>query len=71
MAANIAQSDFLNLKPDSSLLKKRQYNTSDFLDLNVQYDFVPANQNFLVLSRLNFALKKNKIHNLIIKKKRE
>jgi hypothetical protein len=39
--------------------------------LNCQYDFVPTNNNFLVASRLNFALKKNKIQNVILKRKRE
>ena len=32
---------------------------------------MPVNQNFLTLSRLNFGLKKSKIQNVIIQKKRE
>lgn len=39
-----------------------------FLNLNCSYDFKPTNLNFLILSRLNFALQKRRISKFIQKK---
>lgn len=39
-----------------------------FLNLNCHYDFKPTNFNFLVLSRLNFALQKKRIAKFVQKK---
>lgn len=55
----------LKQKLNLTILPNLSKDTKIFMDLDVQYDFVPSNEEFLVNMRLDFISKKDKIINFI------